>query len=134
MRKNLLLPTLAGLLAFGLACGGGEVTSTDGSTASGSAPAAAQSDWKPVKFCADIEVMSQCFDTDKTELSADDCMIAVSYKALPADGACPSEGRTGSCKIEGGVLHYYSKGKRNFDRSKAKEWCTDVKEGTPISL
>lgn len=137
MRRSVLLPTLGLLLATALACGGGEVTTT--SSDGGDAPAAASSskglaDWHPVKHCADIEVMSGCFDTMNAELSEDDCLIAVSYKAKPTDGACPAEGRIAACKTEEGMQHYYKTGERSYDMDQAKDWCATIQEGTFIKL
>ena len=135
-----LLPVLATFVALALACGGETTTSTSTEPAAGAdpaaaAPAAPASGRKPVKFCEDIANLSQCFDTEATTLTEDDCLMAVSYLAKPQDGACPTEGRSGSCQLkEGGVLHYYSTGGDPYDKDKAKEWCTGVKEGTPIKL
>jgi len=124
--------TLFVLAGFALACGGSSTSTPSDQPDITPAPAAA-SNWHPVKFCEDITNLSQCYDTEKTELSDDDCMMAVSYLAHPQDGACPTEGVSGSCKLaDGGVLHYYSRGGEPYDKAKAKEWCKDVKEGTPL--
>lgn len=134
MRRPLLLSTLGLLLATALACGGGEVT-TSGDGATTAAPAkTGLDDWKPVKHCADIEVLSGCFDTMNADLSEDDCLIAVSYKAKPTDGPCPSEGRIAACKTDEGMQHYYKTGERSYDMDQAKDWCATIQEGTFIKL
>ena len=132
MNKRILAPTLLGLLAIGLACGGdGEGTSS--STSSSSTPAAKVS-WNAVQHCADIEIMSGCFDSEKKDLTEDECLIAVSYQAKPTDGACPTDKRVGSCQTDKGMMHYYANGERNYDQSRAKEWCKDIHEGKFVEL
>lgn len=131
MNQRILAPTLLGMLALGLACGGGDGTSS--SSSSGSTPAA-KVQWSAIQHCADIEVMSGCFDSEKKDLTEDECLIAVSYKAVPTDGACPTAGRVGSCQTDKGMMHYYSSGKRSYDKSRAKEWCKDIHEGKYVEL
>jgi hypothetical protein len=131
MNKRILAPTLLGLLAIGLACGGGDGTS---SSSSSSSTPAAKVEWNAIQHCADIEVLSGCFDNVKKDLTEDECLIQVSYKAIPTDGACPTKGRVGSCQTDKGMMHYYSDGKRSYDKSRAKEWCKDIQEGKFVEL
>lgn len=133
MKKRILAPTLLGLLAIGLACGGGGEGTTSSSSGS-SSPPAAKVQWNAIQHCADIEVLSGCFDSEKKDLTEDECLIAVSYKAVPTDGACPAKGRVGSCQTDKGMMHYYSEGERSYDKSRAKEWCKDIHEGRYVEL